>query len=136
MEKHQVEELKVLINRAGEKLVDSFYHQVLEHSAELANIFRNTDLAEQKKRMKEGLEEILSLQAKDAELHEYLQDLGFRHLGYEVEESHYAIIRAALLSSFQKYSNLSNSEIEIFVDSVLNPMQEGTQQLVKVASNG
>lgn len=92
--------MNILINNI-DQFVDVFYKDFFEKNEEIANSFRNTDLKDQKLELKKGLLFILDNLNNSKVLNEYLEDLGVRHVSYEVHTWHYDNVRHSLLNAFK-----------------------------------
>lgn len=88
--------LKV-INKNPSLFSEKFYENVFSLSPSLKNTFRNTDLSKQKLEFITGLNLIFTLRKSPDELSLFLENLGIRHVCYEVESDDYQIIEDALL---------------------------------------
>lgn len=96
-----LEESKSILIENSDRFVDYFYDRLLEKAPDLAHIFRNTDLADQKAKLWEGMVQILDLIEEPADLKNYLNDLGLRHVCYEVQPQHYVLVREILLEAIE-----------------------------------
>ena len=136
MDNQTLSKIQKLIEVDGQLIVDEFYDSLLHASPDLAHIFRNSDLTEQKKRLKDGLESILALQTNPQELSHYLEDLGIRHIAYEVDAVHYPLVKEALVKALENHAKIENISWPHFVDSIIEPMKHGAQNVKKVANYG
>ena len=111
------------------------YDLFLNSSDDLPHVFRNTDLTKQKERLVEGIETILRLFNQDSELQIYLQDLGVRHITYEVEDKHYPLIERALQGAFEKYAADYNIKMDwqVFAKTITDNMKHGAHKLRKAS---
>lgn len=102
------------------EFADHFYQELFTTNSDLATVFRNTDLSQQKEKLIEGIGRIFELvvDADEKRLTGYLNDLGVRHICYEVTEKYYPVMREVLLKSVkhvhqsewnQEYEKLWNS---------------------------
>jgi len=112
----------------SKKFADFFYQELLSTHSELATVFRNTDLSKQKEKLIEGIDRIFMLLDDEKNLTGYLNDLGVRHICYEVTEKHYPVVREVLLKAVkhvhqsewnQNYENWWNSLSMIITDQMI-----------------
>ncbi len=92
-------------------------------------MFRNTNLSKQKGKLIEGVERIFELLDEDEKkLTRYLNDLGVRHICYEVTEKHYPVVKEVLLKAVkhvhqsewnQEYENWWNALIAMMTDRMI-----------------
>ena len=106
---------KEIVRIHSKEFADYFYQELLHTNPDLATVFRNTDLSQQKEKLIEGVYRIFELfqGADEKEQTRYLNDLGVRHICYEVTEKHYPVMREVLLKAV-KYVHQSewNPEYE------------------------
>ena len=103
------------------EFADYFYEELLRTHSDLATVFRNTDLSQQKEKLIEGVHRIFELlgDAEEKKLIKYLNDLGVRHICYEVTEKHYPVMREVLLKAVkQVHTSEWNHEYETFWNSL------------------
>jgi hemoglobin-like flavoprotein len=74
-----------------------FYEQLFELDPTVAPLFRDTDLAQQERKLLLMFAEIVRVLDRPAELVPEVAALGQRHVGYGVKDGDYASIGAALL---------------------------------------
>jgi hemoglobin-like flavoprotein len=118
--------------------VDFFYKDFFEDTPEIEVIFRNTELKLQKEQLKLGLEKIFSLSEDREELDRYLNDLGVRHVAYEVTPVQYEFAKRSLMKAFRHtLKNSWNEELETRVGSLIEHictvMHEGALKVSKAA---
>ena len=74
-----------------------FYDRLFETSPQLAPMFDGVDLVSQRQKLVKAINMVvMSLERIDS-LIPTIRELGQRHIGYGVEESHYSQVEAALL---------------------------------------
>lgn len=111
---------KEIMEENSTEFADYFYQELFTTNSDLATVFRNTDLSQQKEKLVEGVGRIVELfvDADEKRLTKYLHDLGVRHICYEVTEKHYPVMREVLLKAVkhvhqsewnQEYERLWNS---------------------------
>lgn len=118
--------------------VDFFYQDFFENTPEIEIIFRNTELTLQKEQLKLGMQKIFSLSENREELDNYLENLGVRHVAYEVGPEHYEFAKKSMLKAFKHV--LGNEACDRredllveFVDYVCSKMHEGAKTISKAA---
>jgi hemoglobin-like flavoprotein len=84
------------VERAPVVAALSFYRRLFELAPRLRPLFKN-DIEQQATKLMDMLTLSLSLLEKPERLTAELEDLGARHVGYGVQEAHYAIVGQALL---------------------------------------
>ena len=125
MDREHVIELKKQLTERGSSFADGFYKFLFESSPQLAKMFRNTNLKEQKIRLIEGLIETLNLLNDPQEFNDYLENLGVRHIAYEVEAGHYPIVKDALIYALKELKVLPLEECVKFTDIIVSSMLSG-----------
>ncbi|HEV2461326.1 MAG TPA: globin domain-containing protein [Ktedonobacterales bacterium] len=87
----------------GEAFVTAFYERLFSRFPETSALFAATDMLEQRKKLQRTLSLIIEhLQEPDA-LAPMLRDLGWRHVGYGVQQEHYRMVGAVLLETFADF---------------------------------
>jgi hemoglobin-like flavoprotein len=119
-----------------DEFCDIFYEHVANNMADFDNIFRNTDLKLQKLELAKGLFVISSLLDEQDELVSFLENLGARHVCYEVQYFHYPEIKKALLMALEEFYDHDwcievKNTWETLVDTVLDSMKSGAEKLMK-----
>jgi hemoglobin-like flavoprotein len=112
---------KEILRNHSTEFADHFYPELLMTNSDLATVFRNTDLSDQKEKLIEGVGRILELlvDADEKKLAKYLHDLGVRHICYEVTEKHYPIMREVLLKAVKHvHQSEWNQEYEMLWNSL------------------
>ena len=133
MDLTQKDLLLKLMAEKGDLIADDVY-TFFQGSKELAGTLRNTDLAKQKKRLIEGLIKIINLSEENQELAEYLEELGIRHISYEVQDNHYPIIEDALVSVMRKHAREYEIDFDwqSFGSMITETMRSGANKLKMV----
>lgn len=131
-----VNDIREIIEKKGDKIVDSFYDIFFDLSPDLEKVFRNTAMQTQKKRLYEGLVEIIDLADQSNKKADYIKDLGVRHVAYEVESYHYPVVRKALIQAFNEHVGELSTEWEDLVDDIVEGMRTGANSLERKVSNG
>lgn len=127
--------MKKLINNI-DKFVEYFYRDFFENNKEIEAVFHNTDLKLQKDEMKSGLLRIIGKIDDPKNLNLYLQDLGVRHISYEVQPKHYVEVKESLLRSFKfiyesEWNEEREEEIRDLINHICEQMIIGAQSLEK-----
>ena len=122
-----------------DQFVDVFYEDFFNNTEEIAKVFRNTSLTMQKEELKNGLKTILEKQDNQNELNSYLEDLGVRHVAYEVRPHHYENVKRSLLYSFKtihegSWSEELEKEYSSLINHICTRMMLGAEKLDKKAS--
>lgn len=81
----------------------SFYQNLFRSNPKLRSMFRNADMEKQQQKLISALVLLVGNVRNPDLLVPILQDLGARHKGYGVIETHYPTIGAALLQTFEQY---------------------------------
>ena len=131
MNSENLDQINRMIEEKGADIADEIYEVFFNKSEELARIFRNSDLDKQKSRLIEGLETIVALLGNEQELVTYLEDLGVRHLAYEVEPEHYPLIEASLVEVLAKFADPYNIDVnwQQLGALITSAMRSGTVKL-------
>ena len=104
-----------------EEFVDFFYDDFFAKNKRIKAVFRNTDIKMQKNEMRLGLLTIIAQIDDQEHLSSYLQDLGLRHISYEVRIEDYAIVKESLLRAFKHiYKEEWNTETEKEFSDLVN----------------
>jgi len=106
-----VTESFALVEPIAETAADIFYDRLFEISPDLRVLFTG-DMDEQKRKLMATLKVAVSSLNKPDALIPVVEDLGRRHKGYGVEDSHYDIVAVALLTT------LAEGLGEAFTDDV------------------
>ena len=130
MTKKIFEKSLTLIGQDPDAFSTYFYHTVIDNSEELKNIFRNSDLKVQKVELVKGFLMIFSFLESSVGLKVFLQNLGVRHVCYEVKTHHYETIKACLLETLKHIHRTDwNDELESswpeFIDFICEHMLTG-----------
>lgn len=86
----------------ADMVADIFYDRLFALEPELTDLFENTDLDGQKRKLLQALSLTVASLDELPTLVPLLQDLGSRHVGYQVEDTHYDTVGAALLSTLEQ----------------------------------
>ena len=79
-----------------------FYQRLFEAEPELRHLFAGTDMEQQRRKLMQVLSvAVAALDRLDA-LRPALEELGRRHVGYGVEDSHYDLVGGALLWTLEQ----------------------------------
>ncbi len=132
---HRTEEILTL---NAQTFADYFYQELFKAHSGLGTSFRNTNLAQQKEKLIEGITHIFALLDDEEELKRYLYDLGLRHVCYEVTEERYSIVKDVLLQSVQHiHQSEWNQEYENWWRSLITTITEhminGSRSLQEVS---
>ncbi len=80
-------------------LAATFYEHVFSHSSEASALFAGTDMAAQRRKFLDMVNEIVRLIDRPDALAGVVAESGRRHARYGVQDRHYADVGAALLSA-------------------------------------
>ncbi|WP_127715521.1 globin domain-containing protein [Halobacteriovorax sp. HLS] len=110
--------------------VEFFYDHFFEQTFEVSHIFRNTEIGKQKFEFKQSIRAILEYKNNISDLDPYFEDLGVRHMCYEVTNRHYQLAKNSFLYALEKtYAQQWNSEIEMnwnaIIDYISKQMKRG-----------
>ena len=121
LKKSQFLETLELIGKDPNSFADLFYQNIFKASPGLSQTFRNTDLRLQKAELIKGLIQIFAHIDNDEKLSDFLQELGLRHLCYEVKEQDYPLIERSLKKTVKEFhGNSWNESLEKYWDELLN----------------
>lgn len=95
-QKHRLRKTFAIVERQSRIAALIFYQRLFELDPALRPLFK-TDIEQQAAKLMDMLAAALSLLEKPDELAGVLEDLGARHAGYGVKDSHYATVGEALL---------------------------------------
>ena len=117
-----------------EKLVRVFYDDFFRKNPEIKSIFRNSQLEKQQIELKNGLELIFNIKDDTKKLDRFLEDLGIRHVTYEVTAKHYVDVKESLTYAFkQTYQDDYNSKLEKetsdLIDYICSKMLTGAKKV-------
>lgn len=84
----------------AEKAAEMFYNRLFEVDPSLRPLFKG-DMAEQGKRLMAMIAVVVNGLADIGDLLPAVQDLGYRHAGYGVQEQHYTTVGGALLDTLE-----------------------------------
>lgn len=109
-----------------------FYDHFFEQTFEISHIFRNTEIGKQKFEFKQSLRAILEYSNNLSDLDPYFEDLGIRHMCYEVTDRHYALAKSSFLYALEKtYSQQWDSDLEknwtAIIDYISKQMKRGVR---------
>jgi hemoglobin-like flavoprotein len=79
-----------------------FYQRLFEIDPSTRSLFRNTDLVQQRKKLIQVLSVAVSSLDNLGALEKTVEELGRRHAGYGVKDSHYDSVGVALLWTLQQ----------------------------------
>jgi hemoglobin-like flavoprotein len=82
--------------------VELFYDHFFEQTFEIAHLFRNTEIGKQKKEFRDSILTILEHEDNIEELNSYFEDMGVRHICYEVTNRHYSMAKTSFLYALEK----------------------------------
>ena len=116
----------------AERLADEIYRAVFEHASELRATLAE-DLDEQKRRMVETTELVVSRAHDLLSIDGVLMEMGARHLAYGARPGHYPVVRDIMLSAMDALGAESwTNEIEEAWTELLNAvaglMLEGAER--------
>lgn len=114
--------------------VELFYDHFFEQTFEVAHIFRNTQIGSQKEEFKTSMLKILDHEEDLSKLNSYFNDLGLRHMCYEVSERHYNLAKASFIYALEKtydvmWSDTLRHEWEAVLDKISMQMIEGAKRV-------
>ena len=81
----------------SETVARLFYDRLFETSPQLAPMFDGVDLVSQRQKLVKAINMVVISLERIGSLIPTIREMGRRHVGYGVEESHYAQVGAALL---------------------------------------
>ena len=118
-----------LLARIG-TVADRFYETLLREYPALLATFSNTEVARQKAEFARGLVLILEEWQKPLRLQLYLEDLGIRHVAYNVRDETYGTARDVFLRTLEEVLEepdqpLEREEWAAFIDHVCTGMRQG-----------
>lgn len=93
----QIERSFKLLAPKGPQLVARFYQVLFERYPEVKPMFRNTEPAEQQKKLLASLALVVKSLKKPEALEAALQEMGRRHEGYGAAPAHYDVVAGVLL---------------------------------------
>lgn len=101
-QKKLVQESWELVVPIADTAAELFYGRLFELDPELKHLFRSTDMKEQSRKLMQML--AMAVKGLDSldKLVPAVEDLGRRHVGYGVKDSHYDTVGAALLWTLEK----------------------------------
>lgn len=104
----------------GEEFVVSFYDRLFSMYPETKELFANTDMIDQRKKLLGALVLVVDNLRKPEVLGPALKTLGQRHRQMDVQQKHYPMVGAALLGTLQEFlgpkwtTELKNAWIEAY----------------------
>ena len=97
----------------ADDVVSYFYETLFSNHPEAKGLFKNVDMAAQKKALVASLAHCVENIHDEGHLSRYLKSMGERHVRYGVQEGHYAWVGEALIQTFQYFFDESwTSELE------------------------
>jgi hemoglobin-like flavoprotein len=79
-----------------------FYDRLFEIDPQVRNLFKNTDMESQRKKLIKTIDAVVGALNEIEQLVPHIEDLGRRHATYGVTDAHYETVGAALLWTLEK----------------------------------
>jgi hemoglobin-like flavoprotein len=83
----------------GDKLTQVFYRRLFDDFPEVRQLFANTTMSEQEKKLLASLKLVIENLRRPEVLAPALEQLGKRHVGYGAQAAHYPAVGSTLLKS-------------------------------------
>ena len=87
----------------AERFSADFYDRLFAAHPRTQELFRGTDMADQRKKLMDSLVLVIENLENPDVLTGALKQLGARHVRYGVREEHYAMVGGALLDTFERH---------------------------------
>ncbi|MEW8507353.1 MAG: globin domain-containing protein [Candidatus Thiodiazotropha sp.] len=123
---------------ASTEFLDCFYDGFIAHSGEIGGFFKNRDMRQLKKKLRETLFMLAETAEGQPGLMLYIEMLGRVHARLKVQRKHFVIWEEALLEAVKRYDNEFDDKVlaawlEV-IDNVIETMFRALDEAKRLAS--
>lgn len=128
---------KILLNSI-DLFVELFYDHFFEQTFEITHLFRNTEIGKQKREFKDAIIVLIKYGDNLDPIAPALEDLGVRHICYEVTERHYELSKLSFIYALEKtygkdWNDYLESEWTLLFEKVIEHMKNGVNKIEQVS---
>jgi hemoglobin-like flavoprotein len=114
--------------------VELFYDHFFEQTFEITHLFRNTEIGKQKNEFKESILILIKNGNNLEPIAPALEDLGVRHICYEVTDRHYELATLSFIYALEKtydkeWSDQLYYDWLLLFEMVIKHMKDGVQKV-------